>query len=69
MYTGSSIDVYEWIESNLTPTVWNDQADTNDGLAQGISGQAKNTANYVEKQIYDPNKPVIYYQILLLGKR
>ena len=23
-------------------------------MAQGISGQAKNTANYVEKQIYDP---------------
>ena len=53
LYTGSSIDVYEWVESDLTPTAWNDQADTNDGLAQGISGQAKNTANYVEKQVYD----------------
>ena len=59
LYTGSSIDVYEWVESNPTSTVWNDLADTNDGLAQGISGLTKNTANYVEKQIYDPIKPVM----------
>ena len=53
LYTGSTIDVYEWVETNLTPSQWNTQADTNDGLSKGISGQAKSTTNYVEKQVYD----------------
>ena len=53
LYSGASIDVYEWIETTLTPTEWNAQADTNDGLSQGISGQAKSTENYVTKKVYD----------------
>ena len=36
---GSSIDVYEWIETVLLPNEWAAVADTNEGLAQGISGQ------------------------------
>jgi hypothetical protein len=38
---GSSIDVYEWIESVLLPSEWSLLADTVEGLAQGISGQPK----------------------------
>ena len=53
LFTGATIDVYEWIESTLTPEQWNAQADTNDGLAQGISGQSKSTTNYVLKKVYD----------------
>ena len=53
LFTGASIDVYEWVETSLTPTQWNAQADTNDGLAKGISGQAKSTTNYVQKKVYD----------------
>ena len=30
LFTGATIDVYEWIESTLTPEQWNAQADTND---------------------------------------
>jgi len=53
LYQGASIDVYEWVETTLSPTSWNAQADTNDGVAQGISGQAKNVENYVVKKVYD----------------
>jgi len=36
---GASIDVYEWVETVLLPSEWAALADTNEGLAQGISGQ------------------------------
>lgn len=35
---GASIDVYEWVESKLLPADWDSQADTEEGLALGISG-------------------------------
>ena len=35
---GASIDVYEWVKSNLKPLDWNAQADTEAGIALGISG-------------------------------
>jgi hypothetical protein len=35
---GASVDVYEWISTNLTPNQWDAQADTPAGLALGISG-------------------------------
>jgi len=37
--SGASIDVYEWVESVLLPSEWSALADTNEGLAEGISGQ------------------------------
>ena len=36
---GSTIDIYEWVETKLLPSRWASLADTNEGLAQGISGQ------------------------------
>jgi hypothetical protein len=36
---GSTVDVYEWVETVLLPSEWAALADTNEGLAQGISGQ------------------------------
>jgi len=36
---GASIDVYEWVESVLLPSEWAAIADTNEGIAEGISGQ------------------------------
>lgn len=38
---GASIDVYEWIESSVLPSVWDSLADTEEGLALGISGRSK----------------------------
>ena len=41
LYDTASIDVYEWVETSLLPSLWNKQADTEAGLAKGISGQSK----------------------------
>jgi hypothetical protein len=38
LFPDASIDVYEWVESTTTPSKWNELADTDTGLAQGISG-------------------------------
>jgi len=36
---GSSVDVYEWVESKLLPSEWSVLADTTEGLDLGVSGQ------------------------------
>ena len=56
LFPGSSVDVYEWVESNYTPADWSSLADTPRGLALGISGQPKNADNSIVSllQIYDP---------------
>ena len=38
LFPGASIDIYEWVETLLTPDEWNELADTEEGLALGISG-------------------------------
>ena len=52
---GSSVDVYEWVESVLLPSEWSILADTVEGLAEGISGQPKypNDSVYNTKQIFN----------------
>ena len=37
---GSSIDIFEWVESDYVPQVWDEFADTDNGLKMGISGQS-----------------------------
>lgn len=37
--TGSTIDIYEWVETKLLPSEWSVLADTTEGLQQDISGQ------------------------------
>jgi hypothetical protein len=53
---GASIDVYEWVETNLLPNEWAALADTNDGLAAGISGQPLYPDNtvYSIKELTNP---------------
>ena len=41
LYSGASIDVYEWIETTLTPLNGMHKQIQNDGLSQGISGLQK----------------------------
>ena len=55
-FFGSSIDVYEWVGSNLLPSQWSSQSDTITGLTQGISGQPKypDDSSVAVKQTYDP---------------
>ena len=51
---GASIDVYEWVETVLLPNEWAALADTNEGLAEGISGQPLHPNNdvYSIKELY-----------------
>ena len=53
---GATIDVYEWIETTLLPNEWAELADTNEGIAEGISGQPlyPNNNVYSIKEIYSP---------------
>ena len=48
---GASVDIYEWVESSVSPTEWSKLADTVDGLSNNISGQPaySNTAYSVKK--------------------
>lgn len=57
LVTGASIDVYEWVESLLLPNEWAALADTNEGLAEGISGQPlyPNNDVYSIKELYNPS--------------
>ena len=38
LFPGASIDVYEWVSSKYLPSDWDTLADTEEGLALGISG-------------------------------
>lgn len=40
LYPGATVDVYEWVETSLLPDQWNVLADTEEGIAQGISGKS-----------------------------
>lgn len=51
----STVQVCEWIETTLLPSEWSLQADTNEGFANGISGQPLYDTNvYSVKRDYDP---------------
>ena len=38
LFPGASVDIYEWVETTLKPDQWNARADTDEGIAVGISG-------------------------------
>ena len=51
---GFSVDVYEWVETDLLPSEWDDITDTTEGLAQGVSGTTLYSDNsYVRSSVYD----------------
>ena len=52
---GTTMDVYEWVESDLIPSEWDNIADTETGLRKGISGTSLYSDSlYVQKIDYDP---------------
>ena len=55
LFPGASIDVYEWVTSDLLPSEWAALADTTTGLTNGISGQPKYPDNSVisVKQLFN----------------
>jgi len=68
--TGSSIDIYEWVESRFLPSEWSVLADTTEGLAIGLSGQPlfADDSVYTEKVILNlqtgqPTETKYYYWV------
>ena len=54
LFQGNTIDVYEWVESDVLPSVWDEQADTENGFAKGYSGTSLyGDATYSTKRKYD----------------
>jgi hypothetical protein len=52
--TGASIDIYEWVATQLKPSQWDAQADTVAGVALGISGTSLyGDAVYSTRKTYD----------------
>jgi hypothetical protein len=48
LFPGTTIEVYEWVESSYLPSQWASLADTNEGLTAGISGQPK----FIDDTVY-----------------
>lgn len=66
IFVGSTIDIYEWVESIYQPSRWAELADTEEGLALGVSGVPKDPDNftYSTKFKYDPvsgTRTTLYY--------
>jgi hypothetical protein len=55
LFPGASIDVYEWVRSDMLPSEWAAAADTTEGLTKGISGQPKYPDNSIisVKQLFN----------------
>jgi len=54
VFIGNSIDVYEWVESDVIPSVWDQRADTNTYFPRGYSGTSiYGDSVYSTKSIYD----------------
>ena len=54
LFTGASIDIYEWVESTVIPSRWDARADTEAGIVAGISGKSLYGDNaYSSKRVYD----------------
>ena len=67
-FIGSSVDVYEWVETIYKPSVWTELASSNEGLSLGISGTPKyDDTVYVTRNTYDKiaqtTKPKYYYWV------
>lgn len=54
VFPGSTVDVYEWVETEYLPSEWDALADTEEGLTAGISGTSKyGDDSYSYKQKFD----------------
>ena len=54
VFFGNSVDVYEWVESDVLPSVWNERADTNQYFSKGYSGTSLyGDAVYSTRSVYD----------------
>jgi hypothetical protein len=72
VFPGTEIEIYEWVETKLTPEEWDAQADTEAGLTEGISGKSKyGIKAYSTKRVYDEpaQKFTTYYYFWVRNKK
>jgi len=67
---GSSVDVYEWVESPYSPSEWNALTGTTEGFSLGVTGTARygDDTNYSVKTNFDtitglPSGSMYYYWV------
>jgi hypothetical protein len=54
LFVGNSVDVYEWVESDVLPSVWDERADTNQYFSKGYSGTSLyGDSVYSTRSVYD----------------
>ena len=54
IFQGNTIDIYEWVESDILPSAWDAQADTEQGFANGYSGQSLyQDSSYSTRRVYN----------------
>ena len=41
VFPGTSVEVYEWVETDLLPSEWDNLADSESGIASGVSGNSR----------------------------
>ena len=55
VFPSSSVQVYEWVMSDLLPSEWSELADTNEGISRGISGTPRYGDDiYSQRLVWDP---------------
>ena len=64
-FPGSSVDVYEWVESRFTPDQWNSISASSESAQQSITGQANSRFSVTQKYIssIDTFVDVYYYWV------
>ena len=70
-FANNEIAIYEWVSSTIPPSLWDAIADTEEGLAQGISGKSKyGDLAYSISQIYDniAEEPITIYYFWVKNK-
>ena len=68
VFPGTSVEVYEWVGSDLLPSEWDALADSESGIASGVSGTTRyGDFVYSQRLTWDPvsktSKPRYFYWV------
>ena len=54
VFQGNSINVYEWVESDVLPSAWDAESDTETGFSKGYSGKSLyGDSSYSTRRVYN----------------
>ena len=54
VFQGNSINIYEWVESDVLPSVWDAESDTETGFSKGYSGKSLyGDSSYSTRRVYN----------------